>query len=202
MFRRKGGPVRPQQVAPVEPTGEGIVPFTRVVTWLASAFGFQIDIAPSRMRLPTVQPVVDVYRGQVMVQAVADPAAGVAALIDIPAGELWEILAVFAELTTDATVANREMEIQAQVEPVPGVGLVTIYQARANFTQTASLNRPYSFAPVGIVGDVATISDVLLVPTPVGLKLPPLSRIRIQAAGIQAGDTIINVKALYSRWNV
>ena len=62
--------------------------------------------------------------------------------ITVPAGEEWVVEWLWAELTTDATVGNRQLEVQILDDAADVIGEVA-----TGIVQAASLTRYYLFAP-------------------------------------------------------
>lgn len=114
----------------------------------------------------------------------ADPAAGAEWTVTVPAGSIWRILSVQAQLVTNATVANR----QAQFIVDNGNGTEIIFISETPSNQAASLTRRY-VAGAGLSrldeGVAATVKQWSL---PVGLTLTGGQRIRTFTAAIVAGD--------------
>jgi hypothetical protein len=81
----------------------------------------------------------------------------------IPSTEEWQILTVWVELTTTATIGNRQLEIQIQ-----DAAADVIYSARPNVVQAASLTRNYAFAPS--VEPMSAFIDTDFISTPI----PPI----------------------------
>lgn len=90
-----------------------------------------------------------------------------------PAGEEWQVLWIWVELTSDGTAGNRQMVIEVK----DGAGDVKAQLARAGVVQGASVTRNYLFAPSA--ADLTAFRDSDFVTTP----LPP-------TALLAAGDVL------------
>lgn len=114
-------------------------------------------------------------------------------IITVPAGQLWHILWIWAELTTDAVVANRQMEIQIE-DPEDD----TILQIRAGAVQAASLTYNYAFAPS--LADLTALRDTtfLMTPLPPTLLLPPDFKVRVRDNTLTGGSDNVIIQMQYA----
>jgi hypothetical protein len=101
------------------------------------------------------------WRRSRLVELSSDPAAGAAPSLAVPAGEVWEVVSVYAQLVTDATVANRLARLQL------GDGTATYLDLAAPAVQAASLTHRYAWVQHGSayavgLAQVATIPRLVL----------------------------------------
>lgn len=111
--------------------------------------------------------------------------------LTVPAGKVWDLLSVWVELTSTASVGNRQMalEIQDTADDV----VMTI---AAGIVQTASLTRNYLFGPG--LPDLTSFraGDLLMTPIP-KILLPAGFDIRIaDTAAIDAAADDMIVQAM------
>jgi hypothetical protein len=112
--------------------------------------------------------------------------------LTVPAGSEWEVLSIYVELVTTATVGNRQMAIYFTDEADDIIG-----QVRAGAVQAASLTRFYQFA-AGLP-DLAAFRDTdwLSTPLPAGLVLPAGYKIRVfDKAAIDAAADDMDVQVM------
>ncbi|MFQ5741985.1 MAG: hypothetical protein ACE5HV_00170 [Acidobacteriota bacterium] len=144
---------------------------------------------------PAVGPLnVETLSSQLLNRAVGKPVLQVdEALNDsdktftVPANTTWEILSLWAELTTTATVGNRQVALEIQ----DAAGDI-IAQVRHGVTQAASLTRNYLFAPD--VADLTAFRDADYLSSAMPrLILPESSIIRVfdKAAVDAAADDLV-----------
>ena len=103
----------------------------------------------------------------------------------VPSGKTREVLAIGIQLTSTATVGNRQIAYEVQDS-----NSNVIYAAYAGATQAASLVREYHFSQ-GIVADTAfSAGNSIRVELPGDLLLPPDFKMRVydQAAIDAAAD--------------
>ena len=103
----------------------------------------------------------------------------------VTSNEQWQILWIFAKLTTTSTVANREMAVRYK----DGSGNV-IYQANADVSQAQSTTRYYSWHP-GQAREAAFENQVMIQPLPTHSWLPAAHVIQIveaSAIAVSADD--------------
>jgi len=109
----------------------------------------------------------------------------------VTADQVWQILSIRVELTTTATVGDRQIEIRFQ-DALPDI----IFSIKAGVVQAASLAYNYNFAPS--MADLLAVRDTdwLMVPMPPTMIFPAGYVIRIyDNAGIDsaADDMIIQI---------
>jgi|GEM_PF-1422374 len=109
-----------------------------------------------------------------------DPAAGVEILETVPAGVRWELLAVWFQLVTDATVASRAPVL------IIDDGVNTIVQARDSTAQTATRTDQYTAGPGMSAPTPGGFQHYI--PIPIGLVLQSSYRVRTSTFAFQAGD--------------
>lgn len=169
----------------------GAVEMNNLPDWARTALGLSRAQVPSLLRVPTIVPVAEMYRPTYVVLRPVDPQVGLATLsITVPKGELWELLSLGFLLTTDANVANREVQVALDFSPTPGGTVFRYYNAGANFSHVAATAVFYSFAPTGVAGDTTTVAGnkSILIPAPFGLQLPAGHRLRTFISNVQVGD--------------
>lgn len=110
-----------------------------------------------------------------------NPAAGAEVSVTVPAGEVWEVQSVQFALQTDATVANRRVNIRVDD------GASIFATAVANVDQAASATVTY-IAGVGGIDYTAVRDGKLSIGLPTPLLLGPGWRIRTTTTNLQAGD--------------
>jgi len=108
----------------------------------------------------------------------ADPAAGVNWSITVPSGRVWEVLSAFAELVTDATVANRAARL------IVGDGSTTFLSIPPAGLQTASLTYRYAWLALGAAYQSGS-GQAMALPR---LVLEPGWTIGVSTEGLVAGD--------------
>jgi hypothetical protein len=120
-------------------------------------------------------------------------ASGSDKIVTVPAGQLWHILWIWAELTTDAVQANRQMEVQIE-DPEDD----TILQVRAGAVQAASLTYNYAFAPS--LADLTAVRDTtfLMTPLPPTLLLPPDFKVRVRDNTLTGGSDNVIIQMQYA----
>ena len=107
----------------------------------------------------------------------------------VPASVIWHVLSIWVELTTTATVGDRQVAVEIQVSGPD----VTAEWARAGTTQAASLTRYYEFAPGLADLEDFRDTDYLSTPIPVTglLKAGDVIRVYDNAAVDAAADDMI-----------
>lgn len=106
------------------------------------------------------------------------PAAGADFTITVPAGKLWDVVVIYATLTTAVAVASREADITF------GDGNALFASVGPAAVQAASLADRYLWA-VGLTNEVAGSSQSQAIPS---LRLLPGWTIASVTANIQAAD--------------
>jgi hypothetical protein len=110
-----------------------------------------------------------------------NPAAGAECLITIPADELWQVKAFTVTLVTDATVANRTVDLVFN-----DLGN-NIAANISNATQTAGITREYVFTDSGINAS-RQVGTSIFNAYPQDVWLGPGGTIRTSCGNLQAGD--------------
>ena len=121
-----------------------------------------------------------------------DPAAGAEISETVPTNARWNLIALFALIVTDATVANR----------IPGLilddGTNVFYQVGTNVSTAASTTGRYAWASGnGAFGETASNKIGTL---PVPMTLLGGYRIRTSTGSIQAGDNWGAPQLLVEEW--
>ncbi len=129
------------------------------------------------------------YAGTPKVVTDSAPSAGVEVIIPNQDAKVWKIKSLSFELTTDDTVANRRVHLRYQDSAKIAMDIF------ADFVQTASLTRRYTFAPIGAIPTVNQDDDVL-VSIPPGIIIPDGNSLRTATDNIQAGDQYSDVQIL------
>jgi len=109
----------------------------------------------------------------------------------VPASTEWEILSIWVELTSTATVGNRQLCIAIRDDSDD-----VILQVRAGAVQAASLTRYYTFAPGVTELTAFRDTDYLSTAFPAGLVLPAGYDVRIYdktAVDAAADDMVVQV---------
>ena len=144
---------------------------------------------PSIKRLPVWDPAVH-WVATVKADEALD---GSDKTITVTAGRDWMIQSLRAELTTTATVGNRQIAIQIRDDSD-----AIIAEVRAGATQTASLTRSYQFGPY--LPDLTSFRDTDWISTPIDrLIVPAGCDIRIfdnNAVDAAADDLIVRLSIL------
>lgn len=109
--------------------------------------------------------------------------------LSVPTGSIWQVLWVWVELASTATVGDRQMQIDFRDDSDD-----VIAEVRAGAVQAASLTRKYLFAPGN--ADLAAFrdTDYLMTPIPPTLFLPAGFDIRIydnNAVDAAADDMVV-----------
>ena len=117
--------------------------------------------------------------------------------ITVASGEIWEILWIYVELTTTATVGNRVLHIEIRDDSND-----IIFQTRAKNVQGASGTELYYIFPLGIEPS-ETIGGYHYIPIPPKCYLPSGYDIHIldnEAADAAADDMIVQM--MVNRYDV
>jgi len=122
----------------------------------------------------------------------ADPAAGVEISETVPTGARWKLWGFTFTLVTDATVANRIVDL------VLDDGANIYYRAQVPTAQVASQTVIYSAAPQGVAQGVTNLRGLL--PLPIPCLLFQGHRIRTVTQGIVAGDNFGAPRYLVEEW--
>lgn len=107
-----------------------------------------------------------------------DPAAGLDPSVVVPAGHVYRVRAAFAQLVTDATVANREARLQATD------GVAAFLDIAPASAVVASSTTRYAWLP-GAGGYVTGAGQVMPLPE---LDLPAGWVVQLLTGGLVAGD--------------
>jgi len=134
-------------------------------------------------------PVVDVWTVALVSDEAVDDSDKT---LTVTAAQLWHLLWIWVELTTTATVGNRQIVIELQ-----DTANDVIFQVRAGVTQAASLTYYYCFAPS--MADLTAVrdTDYLMTPLPPTVLLPAAFQIRVydnNAVAVAADDLIIQAQ--------
>lgn len=109
----------------------------------------------------------------------------------VPANVTWEILCIWVELITTATVGNRQMDVVFRDAAPDDIG-----QARAGAVQAASLTRKYTFAPHAADLTSFRDTDFLMTPLP-RIILPATFSVRVvEGAAVDAAADDMDVQML------
>ena len=121
-------------------------------------------------------------KGALKIVAGSDPAAGVEISETVTAAKYWKLLAVKFTLVTDATVANREVDL------ILDDGANEFCRIAPTVVQTASLTLHYSWA-IGLQQNsfLPLTASPKIAPLP-DIVLGPGFRVRTTTQGIVAGD--------------
>jgi len=192
MFRRKDPVTRAKDVGKLEG-----VTFRQVPEWIAAALGMQVGAVPSRLLLPNIAPVLEVYQPRPRTIAVPDANGPIGFTIDVPDDKEWDWLSMSFLVETDATVASRELFVRVTkvIADLP-ITVADVFTTSGNFAQVASTRVFYTVAPSGVVGNVAAVgvpgvyNAIVHAPTPIGLKLFNRSSITVIMQNSVAGDFI------------
>ena len=108
----------------------------------------------------------------------------------VPVGKVWEILSIWVELTSTASVGNRQISVQIQDSDSDVIGTVI-----AGINQAESLTRNYFFG-AGVV-DLTTARDTNFLTTPIPrILLPAGFIIRVYdnfAVDVAADDMVVQM---------
>lgn len=137
-------------------------------------------------------PLLAAGPGQIRAVAGADPAAGAEITVRVPETAQWRLLGLRFELVTDATVANR------QVDLLIDDGANTVLRIEPPAVQAASLTDGYNYGP-GLPAR-ALLTSEFLIPLPVKVVLPGGWRIRTVTANLQAADNFGAVYLWVEEW--
>jgi hypothetical protein len=121
-----------------------------------------------------------------------DPAAGVNLSETVPTNARWRLLSLNLTMTTDATVANRNMRIFYDD------GVTTFFATESLTLQTASQSRRYVIAAFGN-GQAVTI-DTIHLAAPPDIELLAGYRVRSSVANFQVEDNINEFAMLVEEW--
>lgn len=127
---------------------------------------------------PSENAVVDT--GILRSIAGTDPAAGVEISETVPTGARWRLHGLVVPLVTNATAANRLVQV------VVDDGTTIFNRFPAVAVQAASLTVQYSAAALGAASVAAGADNIILLPTP--LDLLQGWRVRTVTTNLQAGD--------------
>ena len=108
-------------------------------------------------------------------------------LFTVPANTEWRIIMLLAELSSTATVGNRQLALRIQDADADLIGFFV-----AGLVQAASLTFAYQFLP-GVARETAVVNANVFIPIPPDLWLPPGFMIRVvdDAAIDAAADDMV-----------
>ena len=155
--------------------------------------GYVYDTRSLSWPVASVVPPVPPELGRIRQISASNPAAGSDPVINLSVSRLTKINYGTATLTTSATVANRVVHFV--VTPVGATQLNFI----SSVTQTASLTRQYTFAPVPTAGVYSDDNDII-VPIPSNIIGYDEYDVRIQTTNLQAGDQWSGVSIGVEEW--
>lgn len=142
---------------------------------------------------PTQPPMTPLQlRGKMTSVTSADPAAGAELTQTVPSGQFWILRGLHFSLVTDATVANRR--VQLVITP-PGSGVVNL-RISSPAVQVASTTVRYHFY-VGAASLENATSLVQHSPLPAGMLLPNDTEIASLTTNLQAGDNLSTMELYY-----
>lgn len=123
----------------------------------------------------------------------AAPGAGIEFTVVVPLGIRWKVLSVFATLTTSATVANRQVQIQYRNN---ATAIFAEVNANANIPATTVAN---------ITGAMAEPYNTLIttsvqIPLPMDMILEGTDQIHSNTINLQAGDVWSNQFVAVEEW--
>lgn len=119
--------------------------------------------------------------GYVYTRVGTNPAAGATIAETVPDNARWELQSLRIILTTDATVANRQIVI------ILGDAIRTLLQIIGSATQPASTTYTYECAQ-GMPFTGALAQTIVPLPLPRAFELGPTDRILVGGFNLQAGD--------------
>jgi len=121
-----------------------------------------------------------------------DPAAGLEISVTVPTGARWFLLSFRADLTTDATVANR------QPRWLVDDGAIEYFRAGTYASQPASQLWRYTWSTSN--WGEASNRDPYFVPLPADFHLAAGHRIQTSTANLQAGDNWTAPQLFVEEW--
>lgn len=121
---------------------------------------------------------------------IANPAAGAEFTYTVPAGLRLKVLGLAFLFTSDANVANRQIQILV-TDPIGGLSISACTQA----VQAAGQLYNYYFAP-GNRDMAAAVSDIITVPLSETMILKPGDVLDSFTVNGQAGDTFTDIYLL------
>lgn len=123
---------------------------------------------------------------------IATPAAGAQAAQVVPDGQIWELESVRIVLTTDATVANRTVNVAIY----NSAGTATLWTG-SDILHTASQGATYYFAPSARQSASFAIGGFAVSPLPYPITLTSGDEIRTRTINMQAGDQLSSITIRY-----
>ena len=112
--------------------------------------------------------------------------------VTVPANTLYQVLWVWVELTTSATVGNRQVAVEIQDAAADVIG-----QVRVGQVQAASLTRYYMLAPALADHLAFRDTDYLMTPMPSTLILGPQQVLRVfdqNIIDVNADDMVVQIQ--------
>lgn len=199
VFRRKDPVTKAKNV------GAGVqgVTFSALPEWMQGGLGLQVEQVPSRLVLPNITPVVEIYRHKprfIIPDDVAGPVPNFT--IEVPDGVEWLFQSMSFLVQTDANVADRQLFFRALlIGGGTGFGVTTgdYFVTSADFLQTASTIVSYTIGPTGVAGNVlaaalpGTRDAIVQAPTPIGLTFFGGSQLVVILQNGAIGDTITGI---------
>jgi hypothetical protein len=123
---------------------------------------------------------------------IATPAAGADFTQTVPSSTRWRIVSLSATLTTAVAVANRNVDL------VIDDGANVFAEISSGFSQVASLVNDYTWMDGGVAQ--AAFDNIVALPLPSQMFLPPTFRIRSETTGIQPADQWSAITMLVQQW--
>ena len=120
------------------------------------------------------------FGGRLKEIASADPAAGAEISITVPDNKRWLIISLSFSLVTDATVANRNVNVIAK-----NTGGNVVFRSGSNINHTASTTKVYGFAAIGDEGEGLGVTHIM---APTILVLDEGMKLETATANLQAAD--------------
>jgi len=124
-----------------------------------------------------------------------DPAANAEILETVPTNAVWRLHAMWLQLVTDATAANRYVTIFLDDGTYPFYQ-VTGPVHTASLTQSLVLSSGFAFPDVTGIVQVFNAIGIAHLPLPVGMLLSETYRIRTVTTNIQATDNYVAPRLL------
>ena len=122
-----------------------------------------------------------------------NPAAGNEITEAVPANAVWQIDGLYASLTTDATVADRQVHVTVDD------GTSTVFESVSASVQAASLTHDYSIGPHGITATV--VATTHWIPLGPGLLMNAGHRILTATDLIESGDDWSAPQLVVKEWH-
>lgn len=133
-------------------------------------------------------------RGQRALIAGTAPAAGASFSLALDPRYVWRLMSVYAEITTDANVANREVVLQY----LDGNGKVFDNMGGAVTFPASSTAIPYTFSSEQTVAEW-TVNSGVIVPLH-AVFLPGGYVVKLLVVNVQATDQLANIRLYAERF--